>query len=261
MFIRCTRPIIAGEELSISYTSIDNTYENRVEVFRHWIDPEVDFECQCISCYTMRSDPKLRKMEARVEAAYTQASQDVSFKNVTMAKAAERALPSSRRHLLLSIYERYPARIQHCAAANLHVFEGSCLNDQGDYKGALRAFQRAADIGYAVRGEGFHMGRAKDLWRITGAAMRCKDQPLAETTLRQIWRSGIFDGFSSAAEAREAFVDLTTKYASPWWVDSPDHQRHMIMENIARKACSDIQPSVTSSKTNRKKNKKGGRRR
>jgi hypothetical protein len=207
----------------------------------------------------MRSNPKLQKMEARVEAACNQAIQDVSLKSVPMAKAAERALPSTRRHLLLSDYERYPAHIQHCAAAKLHIFEGSCLNDQGDYKGALRAFQRAADIGYAVRGEGFHMARAKDLWRIVGSAMRCKDQPLAEKMLQQIWRSGIFDGFSSASEAREAFVILTTKYASPWWIDAPNLQRHMIMEKLARKACSDRQSSVTSSKANKKKNKKGGR--
>jgi hypothetical protein len=103
------------------------------------------------------------------------------------------------------------------------------------------------------------MGRAKDLWRIAGSAMRCKDQPLAEKTLQQIWRSGVFDGFSSAPEAREAFVDLTTKYAIPWWVDAPDLKRQIIMENVARDACSDRQSSVTSSKTNRKKKKKGGR--
>jgi hypothetical protein len=207
----------------------------------------------------MRSDPKLRKMEASVEAAYTQAIQDVSLKSVPMSKAAERILPSTRRHLLLSDYERYPARIQHFSAAKLHVFEGSCLNDQGDNRGALRAFQRAADIGYAVRGGGFHMGRVKDLWRIAGSAMRCNDHPLAEKTLQQIWRSGIFDGFSSTSEAREAFVDLTTKYAIPWLVDAPDLERHSIMENFARKACSERQSSVTSSTANRKKKKKGGR--
>jgi hypothetical protein len=239
MFIRCTRPILAGEELSISYISPDEPYERRVEVFRRWIAPQVGFECQCKSCYTMRSDPKLRKMEARVEAAYTQAIQDVSLKRVPMSKAAERALPSTQRHLLLSDYQRYPAHIQHFAAAKLHVFQGSCLNDQGDNKGALRAFQRAADIGYAVRGGGFHMGRVKDLWRIVGSAMRCNDLPLSEKTLQQIWRSEIFDVFSSAFEAREAFVDLTTKYAIPWWVDAPDLERHSMMENLANKVCSE----------------------
>jgi hypothetical protein len=79
IFIRCTRPILAGEELSISYMSPEEPYERRVKVFRNWIDPQVGFECQCESCYTMRSDPKLRKMEARVEAAFTQAIQDVSL--------------------------------------------------------------------------------------------------------------------------------------------------------------------------------------
>jgi tetratricopeptide (TPR) repeat protein len=260
MFIHSTRPIVVGEELCVSYVSPYYLYEKRVEVFRDWIVPGVGFECQCKWCHTMRSDPKLRRMEARVEAAYTQAGNEVSFKGTPMAKAAERALPSTQRYLLLADYEQYPAHIQHHAAAKLHIFEGSCLNDQGDSVGALRAFQRAADIGYAVRGGGSYMDRAKDLWRITGSAMGGKDRAHAEKVLLQIWHGGTFDGFSSVSEAREAFVDLTMKYAMPWWVDALDLQRRRILENLAREVCSERKASATSSKTDKKKkNKKGGR--
>jgi hypothetical protein len=89
--------------------------------------------------------------------------------------------------------------------------------------------------------------------------LRCNDHPLVEKTLQQIWSCGIFDRFSSACEAREAFIDLTIKYAIPWWVDAPDLERRLIMENLARKACSQRQSSVTSSTAKRKKKKKGGR--
>lgn len=81
---------------------------------------------------------------------------------VPMAVAAERAISSQQRELYLSGLAHLPLRLQHNTAAILHMLNGSCLSYAGDHNGALKEYQHAADIGYAVRGGGI-IERYKDV--------------------------------------------------------------------------------------------------
>lgn len=258
MFIRSTRPINAGEELCISYCGTDDTYPERLEKFRGWIKPGEGFECACEWCHTLRNNKVLRDMEVTADAAHKTAARMVTFDQIPMAVAAERAIPSHRRQAMLSKFAEFPLRIQHNAAAKIEIFEGVCLNHRGDSKGALECFQRASDIGYAVRGGG-SMNYAKDQWRVAGAAMACNDPKYSKETLEKIW-ANVFARLPSKEDAVSAFVDLTVNYTLPWWADHADHNKRCRMEQLARSVCDGrVRKAIASGKKGKKKGKRRGR--
>jgi hypothetical protein len=234
MFIRSARPIAAGEELCVTYLSKLDTYQARVGKFARWAD---GFKCQCEWCYSMRTMPELFRITNEVEEAYEEASRRVTLLGTRMWLAAEQVLPCKEREKLLTQFKRYPLHIQHNAGANLRVFQGTWLNHKGRTAEALAMYEEAAAIGYAVRGSA-GMERAKDLWRVAGAAMCCKKVTDATRALKSVWESSDFSSFSSTSEARQAFVDLTLKYALPWWVNDPNcHAEYEVLKKLARQVC------------------------
>jgi hypothetical protein len=251
MFIRSVRPIRLGEELCISYSGHDDCYDERKNRFRDWIAKGVGFECQCTVCTALRSDRKLRQMEKKVHAAYEAAAKLISSTHTTMARAADSAMSPKERQHILSALKDYPLHLQHNTGSHLHVMHGACLNEKGEKEAALAHFQKAADIGYAVRG-GRHMSWAMDLWRVVGVSLRCDQPSRAEELLCEIWKSPVFGGFSSTGKAQNAFADLTLKYALPWWVDRQDESRQHFLRTLAMDA-SEVKKTHKMSRSAKKK--------
>jgi tetratricopeptide (TPR) repeat protein len=253
IFFRSARPIQQGEELCVAYTAHENCYEARTELFASWISSRDGFECQCAVCSALRSDQKLGKMEKKVHAAYAQAVKLVLAKRMTNAHATESLMPSIERQRLLSELEDYPLHLQHNTGAKLHVMHGICLDAKGEKHAALEHFQKAADIGYAVRGGAQNMDRAMDLWRVVGSSLRCEQKARAKELLDSIWKSSVFAGFSSPAEAQAAFVDLTLHYSMSWWIDEQDHHRERFLRNLAMETAYNPKPRRANKKKSRNK--------
>ena len=215
MFVRCSRAIAKGEELCISYTSCTLSFAERDETFRHWVSPDVGFSCACEYCHLCRSNSNLYHMEEEVFAAYANAAEMVAKANIPMSSAAETCLSSNRRIAILKAHEKLPLKLQHNTVAKVLIFEGTCLVSSGDYKGALRAFERVADIGCAVRGVSC-FDHAVDFWRVVGAALSCVKVDKAKEALHNIYNTH----FSSlpTADRSTAFECLTFKYAMPFYV-------------------------------------------
>lgn len=256
MFIRTTKAIQKDEELCISYAAIDGTYEVRKNIFANWIRPNVGFSCACDHCHLFRTQENLRQLAAEVDTSYEEAAKEVTLKGIPMATAAESAMPSKRRKSIMKHFAHLPPRLQHNSIAKLHLLDGSFLKSRGDHSGALRSFERAADIGYAVRGTAF-FDYLTDLWRITGAAMACKMVDLAHESLGKIWNGRDFQSLSPG-EAKIAFMDLSLKYAMPWWRDEHGMVRQVRMENLIDDVCN---KKAQKSKllSTRKRKKKGKR--
>jgi hypothetical protein len=194
-------------------------------------------------------------MEKKVQAAYETAAKLVSSTHTTMARAADSAMSPKERQQVLSELKDYPLHLQHNTGSNIHVMHGACLNEKGEKEGALAHFQKAADIGYAVRG-GRHMSWAKDLWRVVGASLMCDQTARAKELLCEIWKSPVFDGFSSTGEAQEAFADLTLKYALPWWVDRQDDSRQHFLRALAMDATKVKTNKMSRSAKKKRRNKR-----
>jgi hypothetical protein len=241
MIVRAMKPIKSGEELCLTYTDIfAKSYAERREIFKDWIDRGVGFECKCPVCAAIRSNRKLRQVDEEANRAYTDASKIISFSNsfTPMGKVAEQVMPSEKRKKFLAFLSTFPLHIQHYSAVKLWVMQGSSLNEQGRRAEALEAFQKAADIGYAIRGyQG--MARAKDLWRLVGSMMNNSQPDGALDLLQVIWESRLFTEYEPTSEARQAFVDLTIKYSLPWWVDRPNHhqQQYASLRSMAQQVC------------------------
>ena len=234
MFMRTSRPVKAGEELCITYTGLQESYSERKRIFEHWAPQQGSkggFVCACDWCNLMRSNQKLRSIEAEVDAAYKKAARKVSVQGISMAEASAKAMSRSRRREIFAAFSHLPLRFQHNTIAMLEVIEGNCLKQKGDSKGALEAYERAADVGYEVRG-GACIERAKDLWRIVGASMCCDDVRRASEAMHEIW-SSVFTGLPEA-DGRAAFVQLTIKHSLHWWLDEYDFNRQRELEELAR---------------------------
>ena len=78
--------------MSLTYTDVDVPFEERAPRLRNW-----GFECQCPRCVIARDRPKMADLEAEVFAAYAQAATLTSTKGLSMAEAADRAMPAARR--------------------------------------------------------------------------------------------------------------------------------------------------------------------
>ena len=256
MFIRSSRPIQKGDELCISYTALDMPYETRKQGFANWVNPNVGFSCACERCHLLRTREDLRQLESEVQKAYQNAAIQVTSARVPMAIASEQAMSSHRRRFIMEAFNTQPPHLQHNTVVKLLVFEGTCLKHRGDHVGALKAYQRVTEIGYAVRGtSGFE--HFTDLWRVTGAAMACKKKDLAFESLKKIWKAREFKALS-ATDAKAAFRDLSLKYAMPWWQDQPDYERQRQMEDLIRAVSND---KTMNGATGSKRKKKEGRRR
>ena len=177
----------------------------------------------------------------------------VSKDGFKMALAAERAMPSTQRKSYLKILSELPLQLQHNSSARLWVMEGSCLSHfDSDAKGALTAYEKAADIKYAVRG-GYSLERAKNLWRIVGAAMACENPSKAQTVLMSIYQDIFLPLNMKTIE--EAFRDLTLNYALPWWQDSYDRDRQRTLEILVDRVIKDSAGRSTQRKYKKNKRK------
>ncbi|CAB9497348.1 TPR domain protein [Seminavis robusta] len=235
MFVSTTQDIEAGQELTLSYVSLDLSFSDREEKFRHWIQPDHGFQCECDWCHSIRSSPKLAKTERTVHAAYRKAAQLVSSgHHVTrMHAAAELAMPSAERQVAFDTFSSLPLALQHNACADLWVMEGACQAHKGNHPGALVAYEKVAAIKFAVRG-GFSIERAKDLWRIVGASMANQNPGRALELLISIYHDVFLP--SSVSNMYEAFRVLTLHYSMPWWQDSFDVQKQTVMERLIERA-------------------------
>ena len=240
IFIWTTRAVQPGEELCISYMAVQETsFSQRTENFSNWIQPGVGFCCQCESCRVIRHNKKLQELDAQVHQAYEKASILVSRDRMKMAEAAEQVMPRAERQEHLQFVSKFPEAVQHNAAAKLWILEGSCLGHSGDPHGALLAYERAAEINYAIFGGNHRFDRAKDLWRIVGASMACGNPTEAQEVLNSVYR----EVFSIILHPhRDAmFRDLTLKFSMPWWSESYDYRRQQAIKVLidrTLKACS-----------------------
>lgn len=237
MFIRSARPIMSNEELCISYLFHSFGFQKRQQVFANWTKPGKGFTCACEWCHLLRTKEQLRQLEAEVEVAYQKAYEEVSLKRVPLAVAVDAAMSPHRRKYIMSVFAPLPLRLQHNTIAKLEVFAGACLQRRGDNSGALKAYERAGDIGFAVRGGG-GMERAQDLWCVAGAAMACKRKERTVEALQEIWKGRGFEALSST-DARVAFSELTIHYSLPWWTGCPDFTRKHQMEMLVKDVCSE----------------------
>lgn len=235
MFIRSTRPIAAGEELCIVYTSVEASFAERTKTFQHWIRPHEGFECACELCQLLRSDSKLKKMEALVCKAFKEAGAQVALMGIPMAKAADRVMSLEKRDEVLRAYAKVPLRLQYPTVSNVEIMNGTCKSVQGDKQGALACYERAAAIGYAARG-GTTCRHAKDLWRIVGASMACGKMQQAMETLASIWHGTYWEGIP-LHEIRPAFTALTLRYTLPWWDDRQNASLQQQMLAMVAEIC------------------------
>jgi tetratricopeptide (TPR) repeat protein len=265
LFVRANRPIAAGEELCLSYMDSNASYQQRAEAFSNWVRPGVGFQCVCECCTMLRSNPRLLEMEQEVDSAYKAASKLVATQKIPMGIAAEKTIPHVRRTVILSAFRELPLNCQHNTVARLMIMEGTCQQLQGDTQGALQSFERAAEIGYAIRGGSGHWNRAQDLWRIVGATLRAtSDTKKATSILREIFQT-TFAGVLPKSDLLEDFLVQSEKYVLPWWVDGFGRldERVATLRQMARQACEDEAQvnrqdgKLSSSKKKRKQKGKG----
>ncbi|CAJ1941343.1 unnamed protein product [Cylindrotheca closterium] len=249
IFIRTTKPIQMGDELCIAYSSCHNSHEERMETFRNWTKQGVGFACLCDYCNFLQKRDDLRKLAHEVDNAYEEAARAVSMQGVKMGTAADLAMSPAHRKVIFDVFADLPLRLQHTPLARLHVLEGSSLSMSDDSAGALKSYQQAAKIGYAVRGSGI-WEYFLDMWRIVGSAMACNHRKLALESLVVIWNSDHFQSIQKD-EAKRFFKDLTRKYSLPWWNDEYNSRREMQLDRLVREVW-----SLDSKKSHNKKSSK-----
>ena len=133
--------------------------------------------------------------------------------------------------------------------------EGTYIKSLGDDAGALRAFEKALEIGYTSRG-GSVFEYLIDLWRVVGASMACKNRDRAYDSLSKIWNARDFKSLPPS-EAKAAFIDLTLHYSMPWWKDQQDYGRQARMEDLIKDViCSNEGKAKRKSKKGKGKKKK-----
>jgi tetratricopeptide (TPR) repeat protein len=232
IFIWTTKEIQSGEELTISYVPDDTSFKEREEKFKDWTHHGIGFQCHCGRCNAVRSSTELKAADERVSQAYKDASELVSTQSIKLAIAAERVLPSPERKKLLRLFSTLPLGYQHYPGLQLWTMVGACEAARGNREAALRAHQKAAEIGYAVRG-GYSVGWAKDQWKIAGASMACNNAEAALEVLCSIYtdvvlRSGIED-------TKKVFRGLTLEQSLSWWDDSYCPKRVATMNELITK--------------------------
>jgi SET domain len=251
MFVFATKEVKTGEELTVSYVAQDRTYEERRQTFCNWVEPGLGFECQCDWCCMIRSSHELQQAEKRVSAAYREAAKIVSTSPMNMADAANKVIPQKERQVCFKTFSSFQISLQHHASADLWVMEGACLAAKNDSSAALQAYEKAAEIKYAVCG-GFGLDRAKDLWRIVGASLAVGDSSKACTVLCTIYYK-IFGDHINLPNKEEVFHRLTLHYSMPWWHDSYDIGRQKKLEMLIAEA---MQSGKTQKETQQQQSKR-----
>lgn len=260
MFVNTTRAIEKDEELCILYTPLESSHEERTKEFADWIKPNHGFSCACNHCHLFRTRDDLRKLATEVDNAYKEGSRKTRALGIPMAVAAESVLPSQRRKFILKQFSHLPLSLQHTAIAKLHTLEGNIRKSQRDDMGALRSCEHAAEIGYAIRGNG-PFEYLVDMWRIVGAAMACQKIVLAAASLESAWNHREFQSLS-LGEAKSAFKDLTLKYTLPWWTDKFDSDYSTQVSSLVDDVCSKERKGKVKSNSKKKprEEKKEGKR-
>lgn len=238
MFVRATRPIETGEQLFVSYRPTETSYKEDTEGFSTWITLKEGFVCQCQRCSWLRSHPDLGRMNTEVILAYRKGIEAIRKRGLAMGLAADEVLPPQRRAEIMAAHESLPFEVQHSTVALCNILCGSSLATRNHARGALQAFERAAEIGYAVRGGGPQTDRVMDLWRIAGAALNCggrEDKKRAEEVLHEAWKNC----FSISALSVSDFVECTLRRCLPFWKDTQGHEmrrREIILRRMAENA-------------------------
>ena len=91
----CDHIFIHTEELAISYVSLDDTYAERVDTFRKWIQGiqgKVGFEVVCEWCTATRSNALLRTLKKEVEKANLQVANLITEVGFPMAVAVKHTI-------------------------------------------------------------------------------------------------------------------------------------------------------------------------
>jgi len=252
MLTYAVKRIEAGEELCISYCSFDTSFAEREEIFASWNARGKGFICQCDYCTMLRSNSELQQMHMLAATAFKNAAKDVSLNNNSMAIAGENALPTSKRYSIFQAHKNIDLRFQHSVAI-CKVMDGTSKASRRDYAGALKSYEKAAEINYAMRGIGCLAdgGWFKDICRIVGASLACNQHQRANDALFEVWTK-YYDRFFAE---KKGFILLVIKYSLPWWSDDMNgaDRRAYQLRTMAEK--------ITSGKktTQRYRKKKGGR--
>ena len=248
MLIYATKRIEAGDELCISYCSSDLSFSERKERFADWYAQGKGFTCHCDYCKLLRSNSKLRQMQAAAIAAFKDAARDVTLNRTSMAHAGEKALPTSKRYSIFQAHKNLDLRFQLSVALS-EVMDGTVKASRGDCIGALKSYERAAQINYARRGIGCLSDGTflKDLCRIAGASLACNKHQRAFEVLSEVW-SKYYGRFYSEGEY---FILLVIKYSLPWWSDDKEgaHNHAYQLRKMAEKV-------IIGKKTNKGSRKK-----
>lgn len=252
MFMRTTRPVAENEELCVTYVG-DLSYQHVVESFKDWVKPGTGFTCACDLCDLLRSNKMLRDMVSEVESAYAAAGKLVTFQMIPMAVAAQRVLPEERRQTIIAAFQHLPLRLQHNTVLNLELMQGVVLAARGDNLGAFKCYKRAAEISYSVRGATYV--HCKDLWRVVGSAMRLGLRDQAMQCLENIRNTNCFMSLDPS-EVREAFMDLTLRYAGPWWLDRMDYSVQQKLLSMASSVWDGKSSSASTTRHRKTKNPK-----
>ena len=131
-----------------------------------------------------------------------------------MAKASELAMPQRCRDHILKQFENVSDQLKH-SVSKIYVMEGAYIKSLGDHAGALKAFEKALQIGYASRG-GNPFEYLIDLWCVVGSLMACKDRDRAYGHLSKVSDARDFKSISPS-EAQVTFKDLTLHYVMQYY--------------------------------------------
>lgn len=105
-FIITNRPVATGEELTIPYCDITKSFADRSKTFKNWNNGD-GFDCLCERCLYSRQNPAIVAIDVEIEKAYSEATK-LSHQGYSMGQAADKALPISRRKVIISHLEKVP---------------------------------------------------------------------------------------------------------------------------------------------------------
>ena len=237
IFMFATRAVEAGEELCISYVPWECSYMDRTERFKLWVSSNDGFECCCDRCELLRRRADLRDMAIEVDCAFERSAKLVTQDGIPMSQAADSTLSPRRRKEIIEAHAGLPLKLQHRTVQICLIMEGASLAENPEKTlETLQCYETVADLGYAGQGGGPKINRMKDLWRIVGTALRCRDRDRASQVLDECWNKCCLPYDISCDD----FQHLTERYACPYWRentdDDNDDKRLMALSYLAKEA-------------------------
>ena len=100
--------------------------------------------------------------------------------------------------------------------------QGTVLQSQGQNDEAHEYYEGASAIEYAISGASYAFAKAQ--WRLVGSVMALGQVDKANEYLVRIRNLVCFQQLSKQIDGKKAFIDLTIRYAMPWWQDSANFQ-------------------------------------